>query len=305
MIASQEFKKGQFTYTGAGGVRQVVPIDFNPASLDYNIAIQAKGVAGLTQQAAGAASATLTLELLFDTTDTGDDVRSKTVKVERMLQPLPPSGGRNGPPQAPPHVTFEWGAFTFSGVAVSFRQSMDFFSSNGVPLRAVVNLTLSQPNYQFDDPSGGNARGAADSTFVLGGGTPVQLALEAGNPGGARLIASANGLESLRADAGAAVAISGGVSIGAPSAFSVGPAAGASVGFQVGAAPGGADFSGLQVSSAPRDPTFAPERLLAATSAPGIAPGALFDVTGRAVAQNASTFKADVGATPRVRFDES
>ena len=51
--------------------------------------------------------------------------------------------------------------------------------------------------------------------------------------------------------------------------------------------------------------SLAPERLLASTSAPAITPGALFDVTGKAVAQHTSAFKADVGTTGGLRFDEA
>lgn len=330
MIAAQDFKQGQFTYTPANGAQVIVPIDFNPASLDYSVSIKARGEGGQTQQAAGAASATLNMELLFDTTDSGDDVRSKTVKVERMLRPQRPAAGPKGPPAAPPLVTFEWGEFTFRGVVESFRQTMDFFSANGVPLRAVVNLTMSQPDYQFDAPDGAGSSAEVDETFESPAGSAFQLAIDAGDASGARGIAISNGLESLRADTGAAIAVGGGITIGAAAGFSAGAgagggfgvslgggagagasaSAGASVNFGAGASAGvsaGAGaFNGLQAGAATAGGTLlTPQRLLAASSAPGIAPGALFDVTGKAIAQNASTFKAEVGTTPRLRFDES
>jgi len=94
MIAAQDFKQGQFTYTPANGAQEIVPIDFNPASLDYSVSIKARGEGGQTQQAAGAASATLTMELLFDTTDSGEDVTASTRRLQafgRCLQrgPIP------------------------------------------------------------------------------------------------------------------------------------------------------------------------------------------------------------------------
>jgi len=318
MITPGDFKRGRFTYTAADGSTQTVPIDFNPASLEYSIALNTQGEGGQTQQAAGAASAKLSLELLFDTTDTGDDVRSKTHKVERLLQPQPPAGGSEGPPLAPPMVTFEWGAFTFSGVVDSFKQTMDFFSANGVPLRAAVTLSLSQPNYQFDQQarSGADGRARVDPTFVLPGGNPSALAAAAGDPFGARGIALANGLESLRAETGGAIAVGGGVSIGAAAGFSAGASAGGGFGLGVGAGAGasagfsfGASaeaFSGLHpAAAAPGAKYLAPERLLASTSAPAITSGALFDVTGKAVAQQTSAFKADVGTNGGLRFDEA
>ena len=355
MIISQDFKRGHFTYTDSSGAAQTVPIDFNPASLDYTLTINTQGEGGQAQQAAGVASAKLNLELLFDTTDSGDDVRNKTNKVEQMLRPSSASGGQQGPQHAPPMVTFEWGAFKFVGVVDSFRQTMDFFSSNGVPLRASVTLSMTQPNYQFDQhgatgDDGNPITANVDQPLVLPDGSPTQLANDAGDPSGARGIAAANGLESLRASAGGEIAVGGSVTIGAAVAFSAGGSAGAGAGFGVGAGAGagfgvsggagagfgvslgggasasaGAGFSasfggsasaGVSASAgafaglqAGGDPTagkyLAPQRLLATVSAPGIATGALFDVTGRAVAQSSSTFKADVGTGPGLQFDAS
>lgn len=332
MIKAQEFTRGQFTYTGADGAKQEVKVDFNPASLDYTLTINAQGEGGQTQQAASVASAKLNLELVFDTTDSGDDVRTKTNKVEVMLRPQEAQvpAGSNGPQHAPPMVTFEWGAFKFVGIVDSFKQTMDFFAPNGLPLRATVVLSMNQPNYQFDQQGARNEKGeplnaGVDQAFVLPDGDPSQLAADAGNPSAARGIAAANGLESLRGAAGGAIAIGGSVSIGAPAAFSSGASANIGLGFNLGgailagdsssfgggasagiSATGGA-FGGLHAgaSTGAGGANFlAPARLLATASAPGIAPGALFDVTGRAIAQSASTFKADVGARRRLRFDE-
>lgn len=361
MIIAQDFKKGQFTYQGADGASHTVPIDFNPASLDYTITINTQGEGGQAQQAAGCASAKLNMELLFDTTDSGDDVRTKTNKVEVMLRPAAGTGGTNAPQAAPPMVTFEWGAFKFIGVVDSFKQTMDFFSSNGVPLRASVTLSMSQPNYQFDQqgatgPDGKPLKAGVDQALVLPDGDPSQLAADAGDPTAARDIASANGLESLRGAAGGAIAIGGGVSIGAAVSFSAGAGAGAGIGVGVGAGIGvgasagagigvgagagigagaafgagaGASaaagfsasfggsasagvsatagaFSGIHTgSSAATGKYLAPQKLLATASAPGVAPGALFDVTGKAIAQSSSTLKAEVGTSRGLRFDES
>jgi hypothetical protein len=335
MSAAPPPAKGQFTYTAADGSKTTVPIDFNPAALDYSISINAQGEGGQTQQAAGAASAKLNLELTFDTTDSGDDVRGKTNKVELMLRPPERTGGPEGPPQAPPMVTFEWGAFSFTGIVDSFKQTMDFFSASGVPLRAVVALSMSQPNYQFDQ-AGGESGGAGNDALVVPGGNPSQLATDAGNPFAARVIASANGLESLRASAGVSLSIGGGVTIGAAASFSagasVGGGAGAGIGINLGigggvGSRGGAGFSasfgsgssagisassgafnGLHASSsagATAGSALAPQRLFTAASAPAVAPGGQFDVTGKAIAQSASTFKADVGGARRLRFDET
>lgn len=333
MIPAPDFQKAQFTYTDGDGAAQTVPVDFNPASLDHTITLNTQGEGGQAQQAAGVASAKLNLELLFDTTDSGEDVRTKTNRVEAMLRPQAGTAGADAPRQAPPMVTFEWGAFKFAGVVDSLRQTMDFFAPNGLPLRAAVTLSMSQPNYQFDQRGATGSQGNVDQSLILPDGDPSELAAAAGDPSAARGIASANGLESLRGSAGVAVAIGGGVSIGAAAGFSAGAGANAGLGVDFGfggaASAGvsggvGAGFSGgfgagasagvsasagafrglhtEAVASAGR--YLAPQRLRATASAPGIAPGALFDVTGKAIAQSASTFKAEVGTRRGLRFDD-
>jgi hypothetical protein len=49
---------------------------------------------------------------------------------------------------------------------------------------------------------------------------------------------------------------------------------------------------------------FNAQKVFAEVSSPAVAPGAAFDVTGKAIAQTASGFKAEVGAPGRIHFDE-
>jgi hypothetical protein len=74
------------------------------------------------------------MDLIFDTTPTGEDVRISTEKVARFMEP-----DEN---KIPPIVQFEWGTYTFQGMMESYRETIDFFAANGVPLRASINLTL-------------------------------------------------------------------------------------------------------------------------------------------------------------------
>lgn len=319
--------KAQFTYKG---LAEPIVVDFNPASLDYTITINTQGEGGQAQQAGGVASAKLNFELLFDTTDTGDDVRTKTNKVEIMLRPQAGKGGKNAPRSAPPMVTFEWGAFKFVGVVDSFKQTMDFFGPEGLPLRAAVSLSMSQPNYNFDqqgatDSNGNPITSPVNAPLIVPDGSPSQLATDAGDPDAARSIASANGLESLRASAGGEISVGGGISIGAAASFSAGASANAGLGADIGfGASAGAGFSiggALSAGISATDGAFnglhseataaggkflETKNLLASVSAPGIAPGTLFDVSGKAIAQSSSTFKTNVGAsTGAIRFDDN
>jgi len=336
-----------------------VPVCFNPASLEYSITLNAQGAGGQTQQATSQASAKLTMELLFDSSDTGDDVRKQTHKIELLLQPAggTGSGTANPPTAVPPNVTFSWGAISFSGIVDSFKQTMDFFSAEGVPLRASISLSLSQSNYQFDQADSGKSAGVDGSLSALAsGGSPFGLALLGGDPSAARAIATLNGLESLRAEAGGAVGIGGTVTIGAAVGFSAsagagagfglglgagatagagfgvsagasaragfgvsagaGFGAGASAGFSVGASAsaGGQTSAGIGASagafsslrtdrSSDAGRYFDPARIVAGAAASATFPGAVFDVTGRALGQGDSSFKADVGATKTITFD--
>jgi hypothetical protein len=321
MVIDQPFEKAKFTYTDAGGQAKEVPVHFNPATLEYTITANTQGEGGQAAQVVGAASAKLSLELIFDTTDTGEDVRKKTHEIELMLKPAPGTGGENAPPQVAPSVEFEWGAFSFTGVVDSFKQTMDFFSANGVPLRAVITLSLSQPNYQFDQQDAGRSANVAGG-LVVSGGSPSSLAALGGDPLAARGIAAANGLESLRASVGGGISLGGaaGVSIGAAAAFSAGAGVGAgfgvAAGLGAGASLGGGASAGVAVSggafaglhtaaaSAGAGKHFNPQKVFAEVSTPAVAPGAAFDVTGKAIAQTASGFKAQVGSTTKLRFDE-
>ncbi len=326
MIVDQTFEKARFTYRDASGQQKVVEVNFNPASLDHTITANAQSAGGQTSQVVGTSSAKLNMELLFDTTDTGDDVRQKTHEIELMLKPARGTGGQNAPPQTAPSVVFEWGALRFEGVVDSFKQTMDFFSANGVPLRASIALSLSQPDYQFDQQGAGRSANVTGDVTVAGG-APSALAAAGGDPTAARGIAAANGLESLRAEAGGAISVGGGVTIGAAAGFSVGGAngagggislgagAGASVGFSAsfggaasaGVAASAGAFAGLHTeasAAATAGKYFNPEKILSDLSAPAVSPSAAFDVTGKAVLPGSSGFKAEVGNTGRIQFDQ-
>src|SRR3954466_5896512 len=105
MIVEQKFEKAKFTYTAAGQAK-VVPVNFNPASLEYTITANSQGAGGQSTQVVGSSSAKLNMELFFDTTDTGDDVRKKTHEIEMMLKPSTGTGGAEAPPQVAPSVVF-------------------------------------------------------------------------------------------------------------------------------------------------------------------------------------------------------
>lgn len=111
------------------------------------------------------APASITMELTFDTTITGDDVR--TAWVNRLVDTLQPKvrftaeeGQGQGQPLEkvrPPKVTFSWGEFSLEGVTESLSVTYLMFSETGVPLRAKVQVKMKE----FKTPEG---------VMVTGGG---------------------------------------------------------------------------------------------------------------------------------------
>ncbi|WP_129674632.1 hypothetical protein [Candidatus Chloroploca sp. Khr17] len=234
---------------GAGQELEAVTVQFNPASLEYNLRnnIEKKGRGARARQHVSQTTATLATELIFDTTHTGQDVRIETVKIARYLQPY------DDTKKIPPTIRFEWGTFVFEGYVESYKETIDFFAAGGVPLRSTLNVTFTSKDKQFDTRSAndgdtanvGQGLSGLDSAVVApapdGGednptaGSPADTAAQGGDPGAARMLALANGLESLRFPAGA-LAVGAGASIGAAAAFSAG--ASASLGLSAGVSAG-------------------------------------------------------------------
>ncbi len=308
------------TFTVQGGSGAPIEVQFNPVSLEHTIANQLQGEGGQAAQHVASSSAKLSLELVFDTTDTGADVRTKTNPVANLMKPGGGQGGDDAARLAPPRVTFDWGAFRFLGLVESFKETIDYFSADGVPLRATVALTLSADDHVFEALGDPNRTASVADGLEVPGGDPSSLAAAGGAPEAARAIASANGLESLRFGAGASLAIGGGVSIKPPAVFAAGGGGagfGLSLGVGVSAAAGpvsGQMSAGISATAgafaALGQPTAAvstanldPRRLVGG-AAPPAAPrgGTQFDLSGKALTPGPSSFRSNVGAS--IQFDE-
>lgn len=126
------------------------------------------------------------MDLVFDTTTTGADVRYKTHKLVLMFDPVQNNGGgasaggggqagspgdvpsqndvppqQDTPSQSPPLdeprrvpaiVVFEWGTIRFEGYISSYMETMELFSGEGIPLRCAVTLSISQQERSFAPP---------------------------------------------------------------------------------------------------------------------------------------------------------
>ena len=322
---------------------QTIPVQFNPVSLQVEItnSINQQGEAGGTNQVSTQSSAKLGLDLLFDTSAQGEDVRGKTRPLRAAVRAPQDAkgsgsgsgggGGDAGAAFVPPLVTFQWGTFMFAGIAESYRETLDFFSADGVPLRAQVAISLKEQPGEFTALERPNPRGAANTSAFevpgsLGGGAglsgAVGVALAGGDLRAARSIASANGEASLRFSAGASLSVQGGVQLREAVSFAGGAAgAGLSVGGGLGVG-GGAGASagfgaGLQVGTGASPPVrasapalrFDARRLASAPPARQEATdtGAGFAIDGRALPVATAGLRSDVGQgrplSSRLKFD--
>jgi len=107
----------------------------------------------------------------------------------------------------PPGVRFIWGSFQFDGLMESLEESLEFFSSDGVPLRASMALNLTQQKidqYKFPkvESSKRELPGTRPLTVVLSdlpsGSTVQGLAARQGKGDDWQAIAAANGIENPR-----------------------------------------------------------------------------------------------------------
>ena len=238
-------------------------VHFNPASLVYTVenSTQQQGSDPKRRQFAGQFTGKLSMDLQFDTTDTGVDVRQITGQVAMFMQSSATAnkgsdGGANAP--APAVLSFEWGAYQFQGFMESFKETIDFFSADGIPLRAMVSIGLARQDNVFDTGSANTPPPSRSLVPTSSSSSAASAATLGGDPNAMRALASANGLENPRFTGGAALEVGGGIQLNAAAGFAasasigggfgigisgglgVGLSAGAGVGISVGA---GAGFS--------------------------------------------------------------
>jgi hypothetical protein len=187
-----------------------IPCLFNPK--EYSIAKSnkwsvppAKGKNLGEYEFGGGDPAKMTLQLLFDTYESGQDVRRTfTDKVWKLMWVNPQltdhSSGNKG---RPPRVQFQWGeAFGFIAVITSITQKFVLFRENGVPVRATLDVSFQQIKdelfYPNQNPTSGGLGGGRQVT-VKEGDTLTGIAYaEYGDSNRWRTIADANRLTQVR-----------------------------------------------------------------------------------------------------------
>jgi len=118
------------------------------------------GVALPTAQYSGGQPRKLSLQLLFDSTDSDSlDVSDVTAKLFKMMEAQASLGSGKGKNSGrPPMVTFVWGStVTFKAVADNLSVQYTLFRADGTPVRAQAQLSLIQADKARDKSSGKGA----------------------------------------------------------------------------------------------------------------------------------------------------
>jgi hypothetical protein len=128
-------------------INDAITVQFNPANLRVTLSNTLKadnrsGAASTTAQHVDKSSSTLSVELVFDTTDDSSDVRKKTQAIaDKFMKPQ--DNGR-----APKRCLFQWGRFGFRGLVTTYNETLDFFAPEGIPLRSTLSLVLTEDRFQ-------------------------------------------------------------------------------------------------------------------------------------------------------------
>ncbi|GHO87627.1 CIS tube protein [Dictyobacter formicarum] len=195
-----------------------VAVHFNPQSLQ--VSYQTTGVTGaeasvqqlalqeVPAQRTGFGS-TLSLDLVFDTTQSGQDVRNTTLDLARMIQPGVKDNNNANITPSIPIVRFCWGTFLFNGNIQSLNETLEFFSEQGIPLRATVSLSMNEVALDSDtvnnqapgtgtQASTGPAIGTTPLTMSQAGDSLQGLSGRAGVGNDWKAIARANNIDNPR-----------------------------------------------------------------------------------------------------------
>lgn len=219
-----------------------IEVHFNPASLVYSLENSTRQVNRdpKKRQFASQFNGKLTMDLQFDTTATGEDVRNITNQVALLMESSAKSTkaakkkGANATAQ--PVLAFQWGTYIFQGIMESFKETIDYFSADGVPLRALVNIGLARQDHVFDEEQdlNGTDTGAGQVVQTSSDDSATSAATKGGDPKASRALAAANGLENPRFTGGASLQVGGGIQFNAAAGFVASASIGGGIGLSAG-----------------------------------------------------------------------
>lgn len=182
----------------------MIVVQFNPNEYSVNNSVKyaertIPGSDSIINQFISGESATLTLNLLFDTYEpptilkpfeSGTDVTAKTKKIIELTH-------IKGSLHRPPIVTFIWGNISFRGIITSVKQDFKMFLPSGIPVRANLEVTfkavqdnlLSRKKSPLESPDRTKFKTVCEGEFLWNYSHE-----EYGTPDKWRVIAKANGI---------------------------------------------------------------------------------------------------------------
>jgi hypothetical protein len=131
------------------GSYKEVTCHFNPSEFEITREINWVDNEGTGKDApekvfAGGKASDLTLNLLFDSTDSGRDVRDSYETLLKIAQVDKKTENPKTGKGEPPSCQFHWGRFlSFTAVISKISQKFTMFKPSGVPVRATVTVTFS------------------------------------------------------------------------------------------------------------------------------------------------------------------
>ncbi len=179
---------------------------FNPTEYSFSKSVtweasRNRGANVPTLEFTGGEPFVVTLNLLFDTHESREDVRVKyTNKLAAMAMVTPSRVNSTTGQGSPPIVEFQWGrVWSFRAVVTSVTQKFTLFLEDGTPTRATVDLTLKQvddPGVQpFQNPTSGGAAGHRSHLVRQGETLDLIANEEYGHPRHWRHIADVNRID--------------------------------------------------------------------------------------------------------------
>ena len=163
---------------------KALTVQFNPETLEVTARSKLQEEKGEKQdqtpvQVVGSTERSMSVQLIFDETTTGNDVRNKTSQIVAMMQAgdavLKKYGKKKKDKKVkvPKLVTFDWGNFSFRGVIAECNETLEYFSADGVPLRASVKFSMQERNSTFAEETGDASDAPVDGGLALPPETPL------------------------------------------------------------------------------------------------------------------------------------
>lgn len=181
---------------------QVLSVQYNPETFEYTRKVNWKkleeNVALNDIQIKNVDMRTLNINLVFDAKEGGvSNVKDLTKYFENLSKPIAKKA--NAQQGRPPYITITWATESVKGFINSFGQKFTLFTSDGIPLRARVNLDFIEyidPKQQQREQNSGDP----EQFIMVRNGDRLELIAhkEYGDAALWRIIADANELEDYR-----------------------------------------------------------------------------------------------------------